>query len=234
MQAIMRSVRPDSIVGHICKRIATIGRHKKPTRVRDPVILWVEVRPHHEHHVWMTCRTIDFLVVPALTRAEVIRSITSVRWVRACLVNERRRASLDRLGDEQTTVGLARGGPAVPSRLIHSSMTVNRCRERKLAPVGAGPDEACVDIRPGNPVVGRPPYSLLVRGRVDYARVRRINRKSRCAAGRTEAGWETLAGLRAQSDCARIEQRERAAAVARFPDADARASRDLRDCARSR
>src|SRR5438105_12294151 len=102
----------------------------------------------------MTCRTIDFLVVPALAGAEVVRSVAGVSRVRACLVNERRRARLDCLGDEQTTVGLARVGPAVPSRLIHPSMTVIRCRERKLAPVGAGPDEAWVDICPVSPVVG--------------------------------------------------------------------------------
>src|SRR5437762_2155908 len=130
----------------------------------------------------MAYRTDHALVVPALSGAEIVCRVARIGDAVARFLHEHRAARLHRFGDEQTTVGLTGGRPAVPSRLIHSSMTVRRCRDRKLAPVGAGPDEAWVDIRPVNPTVGRPPYSLLVCGRVDHARVRRINRERRCAA----------------------------------------------------
>src|SRR5437762_10184374 len=182
----------------------------------------------------MAYRTDHALVVPALSGAEIVCRVARIGDAVARFLHKHRAARLHRLGDEQTTVGLAPGGPAVPSRLIHSSMTVRRCRERKLAPVGAGPDEACVDIRPGSPAVGRSPYSLLVCGRVDHARVRRINRERSCAAGRTEARWEGLAGVRAEDDSGGLGQREMCAAVGGLPDPYARPTWDLRDCASRR
>ena len=232
VKTIMRRVRALRVIGLVRERIAAVCGHKETTRIRNPVILAVDVRAHHEYGIRMACRADDALVIPALARAKVVGRITRISRVRARLVDERRRAGLDRLGDEQAAVRRA----AIAFCRVHPGMTVGRRRERELTPhrarVGHG-----VNVRPCHAVVGRTPDAHIIGGRVDHARMRRIDRESGCAAGRSEARFERLARLRAQNDGAVLDQRKRGATVRRLPHADARRSRwDLRDraCGRRR
>src|SRR5438067_10467025 len=118
---------------------AAVRGEENCSRIRKVVILAVGVRAQHEYGVGMACRTDHALVVPALSGAEIVCRVARIGDAGARFLHERRAARLHRFGDEQTTVGLTRSGPAVTSRLINSSMTVIRCSVRKLAPVGAGP-----------------------------------------------------------------------------------------------
>src|SRR5207253_10712745 len=151
----------------------------------------------------MACGANDALVVPALPGAEVVGCIAGIRHVFACLLDKRWGTGLNRFGDPEAAVRIARGRAAVALRLVHARVPVQCRRYRELTSGGAAAARlAGVDVSPRHAVVGRPPDAHVVGGRVDHARVGWIYCESRCAARRPEARWERLAGLRAEDDIA--------------------------------
>ena len=113
-------------------------------------------------------------------------------------------------------------------------MPIRRRRKCELAPVGAeaarrNQRAARVNVGPRRAVVGRTPDAHVVSRRVDDAGMRRIYRDVRCPTGGPKARREGLTRLPSKRDHTWLEQRERRSAVRRFPNADARPSRNLRD-----
>ena len=157
------------------------------------MILSIGVRTQYVNHVWVSSRAKDALIIPALPGAEVEGGITNIRYVAAGLLHEGRTARLHRLGDPEAAVWRA----AVAFTLIHARVSIRRGCNGEFASIGreVARDLARVDIGPVGAVVSRTPDAHVVGGRVDHARVRRVDSEGSGAAGRPEARLECLPGL---------------------------------------